>query len=252
MELGTAPLFDLPAATAARVVETEPAGSEVPVKTFTHELLELVAEDRAVIAARELALVQRIAHWANLNTIPTTDGAATLTERGLDTGLPVAGEGAPLISDFAIIELAPILGRSLDSARSYVGCVVELSHRLPEIWAKVEEGLLPVWKALRIADQTRLLNHEAVGFVDHHLAPLRRGLLVGADRPAHRRSDHPVPARPRRSKAPTRGGDAALRHRPRPRRHRRRRRGGRGPRCRRRDGSRTCGQRQGPGARRPG
>ncbi|UMG92153.1 HNH endonuclease [Nocardioides sp. TF02-7] len=220
MELGTAPLFDLPAATAARVVETEPAVAEVPVKTFTHELLDLVAEDRAVLAARELALVQRIAHWANLNTISSAEGAATLTERGLDTGLPVAGEGAPLISDFAIIELAPILGRSLDSARSYVGCVVELSHRLPQIWAKVGEGVGAGVEgaADRRPDPTPQPRSGRVRRPPSR--PVRRGLLVGADRPPRRRSDHPVPARPRRSPPPARGGDATIRHRPRPRRHR--------------------------------
>ncbi|UMG92334.1 HNH endonuclease signature motif containing protein [Nocardioides sp. TF02-7] len=150
-------------------------GIDAPERTLTHELLDGIAETHHTLAELELAKVQQVAHWANLNTISSAEGAATLTERGLDTGLPVAGEGAPLISDFAIIELAPILGRSLDSARSYVGCVVELSHRLPNIWAKAEEGLVPVWKALRIADQTRLLNHEAVGFVDHHLAPFVAG-----------------------------------------------------------------------------
>ncbi|UNX56549.1 HNH endonuclease (plasmid) [Georgenia sp. TF02-10] len=176
MELGTAPLFDLPAAAAARVVE-QPAVAEpeVPVKTFTHELLDTIGEAHRTIAELELAKVQQVAHWANLNALPSPDGAATITERGLDTGLPVAGEGAPLVSDFAIIELAPILGRSLDSARSYVGCVVELAHRLPQIWAKVGEGVVPVWKALRIADQTRLLNQPAAGFVDHQLAPFASG-----------------------------------------------------------------------------
>ncbi len=57
--------------------------------------------------------------------------AATLIERGLDTGLPLAGPGAPLISDFAVMELSALLGRSLDSGRNYVGQVIELAHRLP-------------------------------------------------------------------------------------------------------------------------
>ena len=56
---------------------------------------------------------------------------STLIERGLDTGLPLAGPGAPLISDFAVMELSALLGRSLDSGRNYVGQVIELAHRLP-------------------------------------------------------------------------------------------------------------------------
>ncbi len=101
--------------------------------------------------------------------------AATLTERGLDTGLPVAGPGAPLISDFAVMELSALLGRSLDSGRNYVGQVVELAYRLPKTWARVLTGEVPVWKALRIADSTRLLPLDAASFIDAQLAPFADG-----------------------------------------------------------------------------
>ena len=101
--------------------------------------------------------------------------AATLIERRLDTGLPLAGPGAPLISDFAVMELSALLGRSLDSGRNYVGQVIELAHRLPKTWARLLDGEVPVWKALRIADSTRLLPAEAAGFVDRQLAPYAHG-----------------------------------------------------------------------------
>ncbi len=110
-----------------------------------------------------------------------------MTERGLDTGLPVAGPGAPLISDFAVMELSALLGRSLDSGRNYVGQVVELAHRLPKTWARVLDGQVPVWKALRIADSTRFLPEDAAGFVDGQLAPFAHGVHLGAGRPAGRR-----------------------------------------------------------------
>ena len=102
--------------------------------------------------------------------------ASTLTERGLDSGLPVAGPGAPLISDFAVMELSALLGRSLDSGRNYVGQVVELAHRLPKTWGRVLDGQVPVWKALRIADSTRFLPEDAAGFVDAQLAPFAHGV----------------------------------------------------------------------------
>ena len=98
-----------------------------------------------------------------------------MIERGLDTGLPLAGPGAPLISDFAVMELSALLGRSLDSGRNYVGQVIELAHRLPRLWARLLDGEVPVWKALRIADHTRLLPAEAAAFVDRQLAPYAHG-----------------------------------------------------------------------------
>ncbi len=112
---------------------------------------------------------------ASLHVVDDEAAAATIVERGLDTGLPLAGHGAPLISDFAVMELAALLGRSLDSGRNYVGQVLELVHRLPRLCARVLDGQVPVWKALRIADSTRLLPFEAAGFVDRQIAPYAHG-----------------------------------------------------------------------------
>ena len=84
-----------------------------------------------MIAEQEIATVREIAEWAGEHVVDDEAAAATLIERGLDTGLPLAGPGAPLISDFAVMELSALLGRSLDSGRNYVGQVIELAHRLP-------------------------------------------------------------------------------------------------------------------------
>ncbi len=95
------------------------------------ELLASIRERRSVIAEQEIATVREIAEWAGEHVVDDEAAAATLIERGLDTGLPLAGPGAPLISDFAVMELSALLGRSLDSGRNYVGQVIELAHRLP-------------------------------------------------------------------------------------------------------------------------
>ena len=128
-----------------------------------------------MVAEQEIATLRAIAEWAGEHVVDDEADAATLTERGLDTGLPLAGPGAPLISDFAVMELSALLGRSLDSGRNYVGQVIELAHRLPKTWARLLDGEVPVWKALRIADSTRLLPLEAATFVDRQLAPYAHG-----------------------------------------------------------------------------
>ena len=159
MDLGTAPLFDLTAPVAATV--DEPA---VAVRlTRSQELLSGIRDDEQVIADREIAKLRKIAEWALEHTVTEDSGdAATITEHGWDTGLPVAGPGAPLISDFAVMELSALLGRSYDSGRAYVGQVVELAHRLPKTWTRVLSGEVPVWKARRIARLTIPLIAEAV------------------------------------------------------------------------------------------
>jgi hypothetical protein len=172
MDLGTAPLFDLTAAAVQEVVEA----AAPTTRTRSQELLAEIRDHRAVVAEREIATVRAVAEWAAEHVVAEDSGdASTLTERGWDTGLPVAGPGAPLISDFAVMELSALLGRSYDSGRNYVGQVVELAYRLPKNWGRVLAGEVPVWKALRIADHTRLLPEDAASFVDRQLAPYAAG-----------------------------------------------------------------------------
>ena len=127
MDLGTAPLFDL---TAPAADVDEPAAVRGPTSCSVE-----IRDDQTVIADREIAKLRRIAEWATHHVVADEADASTLTERGLDTGLPLAGPGAPLISDFAVMELSALLGRSLDSGRNYVGQILELAHRLPKTWA---------------------------------------------------------------------------------------------------------------------
>ncbi|PWN04602.1 DUF222 domain-containing protein [Nocardioides silvaticus] len=175
MELGTAPLFDLPAPLGVEAAEpVAPEAEPVPL-TRSQVLLAEIRQDEQVIRDREIAKICHIAEWALEHVVDDEADAATLTERGLDTGLPLAGPGAPLISDFAVMELNALLGRSLDSGRNYVGQVLELSHRLPQLWQRTLDGQVPVWKALRIADLTRSLCDEAAAYVDRQLAISAQG-----------------------------------------------------------------------------
>ena len=145
------------------------------------------ATDRAVIAEREIATLRGIAEWAAEHVVDDEADAATLTERGLDTGLPVAGPGAPLISDFAVMELSArcwagrwtrVATTSARSSSSPTG-----SRRL---WARVLDGQVPVWKALRIADSTRLLPAGRRGVRGPAARALRPRLHLGPGRPARR------------------------------------------------------------------
>jgi len=122
-------------------------------------------------AAETGVLVQAI-EWARLHEVDDLDEAATwLVERGRDTGIPIAGEGAPLVSEFAVAEFATALGLTSESGRNLVGQSMELYFRLPRIWARVAAGQLAPWRARRIAEQTLPLSFEAATYVDQQLAP---------------------------------------------------------------------------------
>ena len=89
-----------------------------------------------------------------------------------DRALPIAGPGAPLVSEFALIEYAATLNMSTDAANAYVGKTLELRHRLPRLWTHTLTGRLPVWRALRVAEHTCCLPPAAAADVDRALAPV--------------------------------------------------------------------------------
>jgi hypothetical protein len=130
---------------------------------------------RATADAAEAQLLADAVAWAHLHTVTDLDDAATWWSgsktMGQDTGIPIAGPGCPLVSEFAVCEFATALKMTQDTGRHYVGQALELAHRLPRLWARVQDGSLPAWRARRVAEHTLHLTQEAAGFVDRMVAP---------------------------------------------------------------------------------
>src|SRR3954469_11692545 len=82
--------------------------------TTTTDAAGVLAVARGARAAANQAEAQVLAsavEWAHLHQVDDLDLAATvLVEHGKDTGIPIAGEGAPLVSQFAVAEFAAALG----------------------------------------------------------------------------------------------------------------------------------------------
>jgi len=148
---------------------------------------------RAALArqrAAEVEVLVAVADWADAHTeggvVADQYGPFGLLRSDADLlpGADVFGElggpGAPLVSEFCVVEIAAALGLSTDSGRRLVGEAVELRHRLPRLWARVMVGALPVWRARKIAQETNQLTFEGAAFVDRHLAPVahKTGLVT--------------------------------------------------------------------------
>ncbi len=118
--------------------------------------------------------------WAAMHSTDSIDEAEMLVGYG-DQGMPLAGEGAPLVAEFAVTEFAAAIGLSTDAGKSYVGQALELRHRLPRVWRRVVKGDLRAWQARRIAERTLLLSMDAAA-------------VRGRPRRTHRAQDRPVPA----------------------------------------------------------
>jgi hypothetical protein len=98
---------------------------------------------------------------------------------GREGELRLAGQGAFAVEEFAVCELAAVLGLSEPAARAYVGQAVELRDRLPRLWARVMDGQVPAWKARQVAAETIPLSAEAAAYVDAQVTPFAHQLSYG-------------------------------------------------------------------------
>ena len=131
------------------------------------EVIDRVREARHDEHEACLRQVRLAVSWALLHPCPADEWPAHWGDPSLDEEvMPLAGEGAPWVAEFAPADLAAALDVSLDAARLLVGDSLELCYRLPRLWELTASGSVPVWRARAIARETRDLSVEAVAFAD--------------------------------------------------------------------------------------
>ncbi|HEY3548580.1 MAG TPA: DUF222 domain-containing protein [Propionicimonas sp.] len=91
----------------------------------------------------------------------------------------LGGEGTGLVDDFACLELAAALHRTVDSVTPQVVELVNLEVRLPRLWECTIACGVPLWLARRIARVTGDLSLRAVLWVDATIAPFTTRLAPG-------------------------------------------------------------------------
>ena len=155
---------------------TTPAGSAAAV-------LADAVSDRAVADAAEARLLERAATWADLHPPESLHDAATFPALpGSEHEERIAGSGCPLVAEFCIPELAAALGLSTTAGKRLVGHALELRHRLPRLWARVQTGQVQAWRARRVAEATihADLTVAGAGFVDQMVTPFAATLTTAA------------------------------------------------------------------------
>ena len=90
---------------------------------------------------------------------------------------PLAGQGAPLVAEFAPAELAAVLGWSTETVKELMGDALELRYRLPRVWRLVQALELPVPLARYLAEQTHDLDAYTANEADKMLASCDPGKL---------------------------------------------------------------------------
>jgi len=172
-------MFDIELEVADQVKDLDASG-----------LLAFAGDRRREADRAEAQLLVAAAHWADLHPAGRRAAAGVVLDRWIDGServVPLAGPGTPEVAEFAPAELGAALGMSTFAAAGLVGDALELRHRLPRLWRRVKSSDLTVWRARRIADQTKSLSMEAASYVDdqvswcaHRISPARVQHLVDA------------------------------------------------------------------------
>ena len=88
---------------------------------------------------------------------------------------PAGGDGTPAVEEFTADPLGAAFGITTHAARQLMADALDLHHRLPLVWARVESLEVPAWRARRIAQATHQLTHDQAATVDAVLAPKAHG-----------------------------------------------------------------------------
>lgn len=134
------------------------------------QTLTRAIELRALACKAEVALIGTAAHWADLHGVLDSVGAASVALPGTEGLVEFGGDGTPGVCEFAPAELGAELGMSVYAATSLIADALDLRHRLPAVWAKMQAGDLRPWMGRRTAELSRHLPLAAVGLVDARVA----------------------------------------------------------------------------------
>ncbi|WP_165357035.1 HNH endonuclease signature motif containing protein [Nocardioides zhouii] len=138
------------------------------------DLLALARDRKAAEDQAAAELLEVAARWADLHPPESIHSAAAFTVPGCEGEEPIAGVGCPLVAEFCVAELGAVLGISSTAAKKLIGHALELRHRLPRLWAQVQSGRVPSWRARLVAETTihssPALTMDAARWIDGQVA----------------------------------------------------------------------------------
>lgn len=121
------------------------------------------AESQARVAERRK--LRYALQWAHLHPADPRDVARDQVE-------VAGGEGTPAVAEFTAEALAASFQITPAAARQLLGDALDLAHRHPRLWKRVEALEVPVWRARRIVQATHHLSAEHAARVEAEVAPI--------------------------------------------------------------------------------
>ena len=135
------------------------------------------ADERAETIRKAEADLLRIAYqWAIIHHPDRLDPAEA-DRPGRERARRLGGDGTPQVCEFAAAQLGARIGRSPYAAAQLMADALDLHHRLPQLWTRVEAGEVRASYARHVCKKTRDLTKDQAAFVDAAVAESADGRI---------------------------------------------------------------------------
>ena len=141
------------------------------------ELLDHVTDLAATQRRCEVEILRAAVQHAYLHHPGSLDPDEA-DKPGRERARRMGGAGTPEVTEFAAAELGARLGISTVSAGLLMADGLDIRHRLPQLWRRVEAGEVRVYLARLVARKTRDLTPEQAAYVDSRVAHYADGRLT--------------------------------------------------------------------------
>jgi len=125
----------------------------------------------------EVDLLRAAYQWAVVHTVDRLD-PATAALPGREQPRRYGGAGTPEVTEFAAAALGARIGRSPYAARALIADALDLHHRHPQLWARVQAGQVRASYARHVTKATRDLTPEQAAYVDAGVAESADGRIT--------------------------------------------------------------------------
>lgn len=128
--------------------------------------------DRAVAARRRVSVdeAEQLDHIASYVQHATVDDPLMAARAGGPRMIQYGGTGTPEVCEFSTCEVAAALGLAPRTATVLVADALDLTYRLPKLFAELHDGTVEAWKARKTASATREFSEEQAARVDARLS----------------------------------------------------------------------------------
>jgi hypothetical protein len=141
------------------------------------EVLAFAESCAESIRIGEANLLRVAYQWAVLHPADRLDPAEA-GKPGREQAKRYGGPGTPQVGEFAAAELGVRIGRSPYAAARLMADALDLHHRLPQLWARVQRGEVRASYARHVATRTRDLTVEQAAYVDAGMAESADGRIA--------------------------------------------------------------------------